>query len=161
MKPTRWWQCTGGCRRTAEDTQVCRKRPRGVLWGHFLLRDLSVYRIWRTTAGMQEVVQTFSPRMRNAVAAGSDYGGLHFGSSSWDWDNQPKHWMSEQGAAVVVAAEERPRILEWLFLARRVTLGGYWTSGVGLVSGWTAWSAGPWSPFPIIPHPKSQVGDKG
>jgi len=37
---------------------------------------LSVYRIYRTTESMQEVVLTFSQPFRNAVAAGRDYGGL-------------------------------------------------------------------------------------
>jgi len=73
---------------------------------------------------MQEVVVTFSQRMRNAVAAGSYYGGLHFGRSRWDWDYQPKRWTSEQGAAAVVVAEEGPRILESLLPDRRGTMGG-------------------------------------
>jgi len=45
---------------------------------------LSVYRISRTTERMQEVILTFSQRMRNEVAAGSDNGGLHFGRYRWD-----------------------------------------------------------------------------
>ena len=107
---------------------------------------------------MQEVVLTFSERMRIAVAAGSDYGGLHFGRSRWDRDYQPKCWTREQGAAAVVAAEERPRILVWLLPARRATMGVCWTSGVWLGSGRTAWSAGAWFPFPIIiPNPKSEI----
>jgi hypothetical protein len=35
----------------------------------------------------------------------------------------PKRWTSKQGAAAVVAAEERPRIFELLLPARRVTMG--------------------------------------
>ena len=37
-------------------------------------------------------------------------------------------------------------------------MGGCWTSRVWLVPGRTAWSAGPWFPFPtIIPNPKSEI----
>jgi hypothetical protein len=60
---------------------------------------------------MQQVVLTFSQRMRNAVAVGSDYGGHHL-ESPGEIDYQPKRWTSEQGAAVVVVAEERTRSLE-------------------------------------------------
>ena len=36
--------------------------------------------------------------------------------------------------------------------------GRLWTCGVWLVTGRTAWSAGPWFPFPIIfPNPKSEI----
>jgi len=155
----RWRQRIGGRRCTSEDSQVCRKQPCAVRWGNFLLQTLSVYRIWRTTESMQEVVLTFSQQMRNAVAVGSDYGGLHSGWSRWDWYYQPKRWTSEKGAAAVVAAEERPRILEWLRPARRVTKGGCWTGGVWLIPGRTAWSADPRFPFAIIPNPnpKSEI----
>jgi hypothetical protein len=47
--------------------------------------------------------------MRNAVAAGRDYVGLHFGRSKGDY--QPKRWTSEHGAAAVVAAAESSQIL--------------------------------------------------
>jgi len=60
---------------------------------------------------MQLVVLTFSQRMRNAVVVGSDPGGHHL-EGPGVIEYQPKRWTSEQGAAVVVAAEERPRILE-------------------------------------------------
>jgi hypothetical protein len=56
---------------------------------------------------MQEVVLTFSQRMRNAVAVGSDYGGHHLEVPA-EIDYQPRRWTSEQGAAAVVAAGEEP-----------------------------------------------------
>jgi len=74
----------------------------------------------------------------------------------------PKRWMSEQGAAVVVAAEEEPNsgMLEWQLPTRQVTMWGCWTSGVWLIPGCTAWSAGPWFSFPIIfLNSKSEIED--
>jgi len=122
-----------------------------------------VYRIWWATASMEVAVLSFSKWMKNAVAAGSDYGGHHFQRSSWDRDHQPKCWTSEQGAGAVIVVDKelRPGELEWLLLALRVRMGGCATSGVRLAPGRTISYAGPWHGFPIIiPNPKCEVRDR-
>jgi hypothetical protein len=65
----------------------------------------------------------------------------------------PKCWMSEQGAAAVVAAEEDIRILESLLPSRRVTMGvvHWWLWACFWANRWTCNSR---AFLPIIPNPK-------
>jgi len=109
-----WWQYISGSRCTTENAQICHVWPCGIPWGDFPLWNLLVYCVWRTTDSMQEVVVTFFQWMRNAVAAGSDYGGYHFGSSRWDWRSTQVLHMGEWSSGGSCSWRWTPVGLTWL-----------------------------------------------
>ena len=83
------------------------------------------YPSWSSTASTHAMVLTSTQWMKNRLNCFQRLRRSPLWKIQVSWDYQLKCWMGIQGAAVVVGAEEHPRILQWqlpAFLDRKDSL---------------------------------------